>query len=341
MEQQPNPHQVKAANYVDNVNFADPEAVKTIFRTIVAETMALREERNNLQAQLDALSASNSAPPPAPAKGKKPKPEALHHEPTNTRPFKGDKFSGEKGSIDIEEYLRKVTLQCEMDSTPNHKRTLVIQSGLTGRAYQEFTAHAEVHPLLTYNEIKVFLRERFTDTAKSDNAYRQIHQIKQYGQIREFNKIFNKHLLDIKPRPAENLLIAAYTNAIKRDLAIQLWAQKPDTLIKAMTLTESLEDLIKAHENPFKPSKTPFSSPTTRLDKTPSETPFRGTARQLHFNQMPAWMAELPEKQQALFKKGKCVWCGEKYTIAHGKECNKRRSHVNVTETDEVKSDSE
>lgn len=235
----------KAATFVNSINFQDPDSIKAALLTMVRETQTLRHENDELKRQL-----TQSQPPSA--SSDRPRPNLPAPPTGSTRPFKGDKFSGEKGSVDIDEFLRKVKLQIQIDNTPSDMRSLVLISGLTGRAYQEVSAYEAAGNSVLYTQLCDFLRDRFTDTAKSDNAYRQIHTMKQYGSIREFNKIFSKHVLDISPRPAENLLVAAYTNAVTLDLAKEIWAQKPKKLSDAMILTEGFEDLIRAHSRQAK-----------------------------------------------------------------------------------------
>jgi hypothetical protein len=252
-----NPVSQEAVSFINNINFADPDSLKNSMLTLVNSMIDLRNKNAELVAALKEKQAI-SQPQQGPT-----------HPPGQTKPYKGEKFSGET-NLEVDEFLRQVKLQCDMDRTPLNMKKLVLLSGITGRAYQEVRFSEDPQNPFTYTQLKDFLKTRFLDTSKSDKAYREIHTIRQTGGIRGFNKIFCKNVLLIDPRPAEKLLLNAYTTAVKKDLALHIWTQKPATLADAMTLVEGLEDLIRAHETPVE--RISYRGDTTPTTITRSKT---------------------------------------------------------------------
>ena len=334
---------------LSKIDLSKTENLLQVLQDLQTQLAESQKANRRLEKELEVLRTPTTTstipiPPPAPTSN-------LH---SKTQQFKGDKFTGEKGSVEIKEFLSKVELQCMIDNTPISQKILVLLSGLSGRAHQDIQIFKADKPSATYQEVTAHLTTSFTDKSKSEKAYRRLHTIKQTGKVKEFNKIFSQLVLDLDQKLPDPLLISAYTTAVKEELALQLWNKSPTTLASAMNITEGLEDLLLSHQ-----TSTPIRSTTTTTttSSTPSSsnnnnsnnrnnnnnsTPYRTPTRQLHFSNMPAWMEELPKKQQQWYEDGKCVWCGTKYSRAHGKTCDKRKLSVNETVVnEEINPDSE
>jgi hypothetical protein len=337
-----NPVSQEVVSFINNINFADPDSLKNSMLTLVNSMIDLRNKNAEL---VTALKKKQAIPQPQ---------QGLAHPPGQTKPYKGEKFSGET-NLEVDEFLRQVKLQCDMDRTSLNMKKLVFLSGIMGRAYQEVCFSKDPQNPFTYTQLKDFLKTRFLDTSKSDKAYREIHTIRQTGGIRGFNKIFSKNVLLIDPRPAEKLLLNTYTTTVKKDLVFHIWTQKPATLADTMTLVEGLEDLIRAHETPAKRiSYRGDTTPTTiTRSKTEEKTTTSGPAtstRQLSYPATPGTRvtsAQLPSSlnndQKAFWKRGLCFHCKQKYEPSHAKVCSQRKPRVNNTEdvTEEINEDSE
>jgi hypothetical protein len=333
-----NPVSQEAVSFINNINFADPDSLKNSMLTLVNSMIDLQNKNAELVA---ALKEKQALPQPQ---------QGPVQPPGQTKPYKGEKFSGET-NLEVDEFLRQVKLQCDMDRTSVNMKKLVLLSGITGRVYQEVRSTENPQHPFTYTEFKDFLKSRFLDTSKSDKAYREIHTIRQTGGIQGFNKIFSKNVLLIDPRPAEKLLLNAYTTAVKKDLALHIWTQKPAILAEAMTLVEGLEDLIQAHEIPAErisyrgdPNPTPTTIQTKFEEKTTTSSPAIPT-RQLSYPTTPSTRAtgaqppaSLNDDQKVLWKRGLCFRCKQKYEPGHAKVCPQWKPHVNNTEnvTDEI-----
>ena len=125
------------------------------------------------------------------------------------------------------------------------------------------------------------------------------------------------------------MLIKAYSDALQEKLAELIWNQQLNTLVVAMDLTENQEEQLRQQQVQELTTSERATVPQTPGSVRPAPPNPRSTpqtlSQRLDFNSMPAWMGDLPEKQCKLFKEGKCVWCGDKYTTKHGKECPKRK----------------
>jgi hypothetical protein len=180
-----------AANIVAKLDFFNPQTIKERVATALMAAlseMATRDKAiQGLQEELGVVQKTVA----------KPKPEA----PKETRSFKGTPFTGEKDSPDVMEFLQQVKLFVDMNNYTAAQHKKVLLSGLHGTAHKAVTNWLEepTHTAALVVEIEAFLKTRFEDSTKSDEADRWIQTAQQRGSVRRFNQIFQEKLSQIKP----------------------------------------------------------------------------------------------------------------------------------------------
>jgi hypothetical protein len=110
-----NPVSQEAVSFINNINFADPDSLKNSMLTLVSSMIDLRNKNAEL---VTTLKEKQALPQPQ---------QGPAHPPGQTKPCKGEKFSGET-NLEVDEFLRQVKLQCDMDRTPVNMKKLVLLS---------------------------------------------------------------------------------------------------------------------------------------------------------------------------------------------------------------------
>jgi hypothetical protein len=309
-----------ASNVVAKLDFSTPQSIKegvAVALTATLGELATRDKMiRGLQDELIAVKASI-----------KPKPET----PREIKSFKGTPFTGEKDSPDVAEFLQQVKLFVEMNSYTAAQHKKVLLSGLRGTAHKAVTNWLEepTHTAALVVEIEAFLKTRFEDSTKSDEADRWIQTAQQRGSVRRFNQIFQKKLSQIKPALPAPVQLRAYLRALNPETAKLLWAMKVANLEAAMDTAANLETLEDRDilSNPTPRRQTPGR------ERAPPPSTFRPTPRKLDFGAIRI-PSSLSEEQKKLWKEGKCIWCREQFNPGHKFNC-KKKPRVNEVDVEE------
>ena len=134
--------------------------------------------------------------------------------------YRGPLFTGERDSPDLTEFLQKVRLFANMNGYTDLQHTKVLLSGLGGTAHKAtFMWVEDRHQNATPVEMGAFLKARFEDTTKSDEADRWIQSAQQRGSVWRFNQLFQEKLAQIAPPLPAAVALRAYLRALNQDTA--------------------------------------------------------------------------------------------------------------------------
>jgi hypothetical protein len=151
-----------AANAVAKLDFSNPQSIKEGVAAALTTALGELATRDKIIRVLqDEMVTMQKA-------AAKPKPET----PREIRSFKGTPFTGEKDSPDVTEFLQQVKLFVEMNNYTAAQHKKVLLSGLRGTAHKAVTNWLEepTHTAALVVEIEAFLKTRFEDSTKSDEA---------------------------------------------------------------------------------------------------------------------------------------------------------------------------
>ena len=312
-----------ATKTVASLNFDSPSSAKDAVGKVVVDLYTELHARDrailDLQKEVEELRKAPKVAPTVPA----------------LKAYRGPLFTGERDSPDLTEFLQKVRLFSNMNGYTDLQHTKVLLSGLGGTAHKAtFMWVDEGHQNATPVEMGAFLKARFEDTTKSDEADRWIQSAQQRGSVRRFNQLFQEKLAQISPSLPAAVALRAYLRALNQDTAKLLWAMKIITLEVAMDTAANLESLDT------RDVLTPTTAAPSTRRQTPGRarpSPFQGTPRKLDFNavQVPTG---LTEAQKELWKEGRCIHCQERFKPGHKKTCKAqpRVSEVDMEEEEDV-----
>jgi hypothetical protein len=119
------------------------------------------------------------------------------------RTFKKLPFSGE-GVLVIEEFIYQLTNQIVMQGiTEDEQRMMVLISRVTGVAGTWLRQRRTTHP-----------NEDFS--MKHERVFQKLNMMRQEKKtVREFNQEFTNVLMDLDPRPTEEMLIWYYKTVVR------------------------------------------------------------------------------------------------------------------------------
>jgi Ty3 transposon capsid-like protein/Zinc knuckle len=165
------------------------------------------------------------------------------------RTFKGPPFSGE-GVLVIEEFIYQLTNQIVMQGiAEDEQRMMVLISRVTGAAKTWLRQKRTVYPDEDFSIVIRVLGDRYKDRLKYERVFQKLNTIRQEKKtVREFNQEFTNVLMDLDPRPLEEMLIWYYKTAVRWKFAEALGERKPVSVEKTMIRLEEKEQEKKAHE---------------------------------------------------------------------------------------------
>jgi hypothetical protein len=157
-------------------------------------------------------------------------------------------FAGRNIRAYLAQFSIVVAYLVAVDAAWNNEQRviLLLAAHLTGAAatwlVAQQNANGGVLPWATLEEFKNALIARFAPVAGNLLARRRLSKLKQTGSVKAYNDLFTKLVNEITDMDAAEARWR-YIEGLKPHLAGQVQCHQPDTLIRAMELAQSFDEL--------------------------------------------------------------------------------------------------